>query len=64
MILLLAASVLLQVECGYAGYRTCYLDPAAYGEPRTPEGCRAAAILAFGVEDGPTIKCVPMEWRK
>lgn len=35
--------VFLKLGCGYALYLPCYVDPAAYGEPRTVAGCRAAA---------------------
>lgn len=48
------------VGCGYALSRTCYVDPADYGEPRTAAGCRAAAIRALGVTDGPKAECVEM----
>lgn len=51
-------AVFLKLGCGYALYRTCYVDPASYGQPRTSAGCRAAAIKALGAEDGVKAECV------
>lgn len=52
--------IFIKMVCGYAGYRTCYVDPADYGEPRTRAGCLTAAVKAWPALDATTVECVEM----